>query len=131
MNLIPTICELLGVEIGEEFVANERIVKFTDKALIFHSCNDRWCNAECTLYGLIVGIYKVKKLPFEPKDGEKYWTVYWKEIGDMPCAIYEIWRGDSCDFANKVSGQCFRTEAEAEKHKYEIYEKLTGRKWEK
>ena len=23
-----------------------------------------------------------------------------------------------------------RTEAEAEKHKYEIYEKLTGRKWE-
>jgi hypothetical protein len=33
-------------------------------------------------------------------------------------------------YAIKHSGNCFRTEAEAEKYKYEIYEKLTGKKWE-
>ena len=34
------------------------------------------------------------------------------------------------DYCYKACGNCFRTEAEAEKHKYEIYEKLTGKKWE-
>lgn len=134
MNLIPKIAEMLGVEIGEEFEANGKTVKFTEDGLIRYNKDgigrEWWSNAECTLIGLINGTYEVKKPPFEPKDGEKYWTVYWKGIVDMPCAVYETWRGDSCDFANKVSGNCFRTEAEAERHKYEIYEKLTGKKWE-
>lgn len=132
MNLIPKICELLGVEIGEEFgiISFEGVYKFVDYGLLKKRDNE--CGWETTgdLRGLITGEYEVKKLPFEPKNGERYWTVYWKEIGDMPCAVYETWRGDSCDFANKVSGNCFRTQAEAEKHKYEIYEKLTGKKWE-
>ena len=34
------------------------------------------------------------------------------------------------EYMCKYCGNCFRTEVEAEWHKYEIYEKLTGKKWE-
>ena len=130
MNLIPKICELLGVEIGEEFeIENDACLhRFTENGLEYKVC-DVW--SACARLNLILnGTEKIIKLPFEPKDGETYWTVYWKGIVDMPCAVYETWRGDSCDFANKVSGNCFRTQAEAEREKYNIYEKLTGKKWE-
>ena len=136
MNLIPKICELIGVEIGENFKIKNgvsAIYKFQGSGLYTKKQTEDsyWCVCnDITLRDILVGIAKIEKLPFEPKDGEKYWTVYWKGIGDMPCAVYENWRGDSCDFANKVSGNCFRTEAEAENHKYEIYEKLTGKKRE-
>jgi len=140
MNLIPKICELLCVEIDEEFkisqngevIDNGTLYKFNGAWFFKHNNDtDDWdlC-CDSTLLLLLNGHIEIFKLPFEPKDGEKYWTVYWKGIVDMPCAVYGTWRGDSCDFANKVSGNCFRTEAEAEKHKYEVYEKLTGKKWE-
>ena len=141
MNLMPKIAEMLGVEIGEEFKlkqttgdiksAKYRFRNIGDQIIYEHTdfCGD-WTMCSAEDVGLLVlGKHEVVKLPFEPKDGEKYWTVFWKGIGNMPCAVYETWYGDSCDFANKVGGNCFRTEAEAEKHKYEIYEKLTGGKW--
>lgn len=131
INIIPKIAELLGVEIGEEFEVENDVClhRFTENGLEYRVCGV-W--SACARLNLILnGTEKIIKLPFEPKEGEKYWTVYWKGIGDMPCAVYETWRGDSCDFANKVSGNCFRTEAEAEAHKFEIYEKLTGAKWAK
>ena len=141
MNLIPKIAEMLGVEIGEEFdlcngmdssIRMGCIYKFSNDCLMCADEDDKDCfgvASDKTLRCILNGSLKIIKLPFEPKDREKYWTAYWKGIVDMPCALYEIWCGDSIDFANKVSGNCFRTEAEAEKHKYEIYEKLTGKKW--
>ena len=135
MNLIPEIAKVLGVEIGEKFKVTRYanvVFRFDETSLQFYSnLTNEWRETSDELYKMIMkGDTEVKRLPFEPKDGEKYWTVYWKGIVDMPCAVYENWRGDSCDFANKVSGNCFRTEAEAEAHKFEIFEKLTGKKWE-
>jgi hypothetical protein len=136
MNLIPIIAKELGVEIGEEFRikdesgVDEDFHRFTDCRLEYYDQAMCSWQESAMIIKLIDGSAEVVKKPFEPKNGERYWTVYWKEIGDMPCAVYEIWRDDSCDFANKVSGNCFRTKTEAEMHKYEIYEKLTGRKWE-
>ena len=134
MNLIPEIAKVLGVEIGEKFKVTRYanvVFRFDETSLQFYSnLTNEWRETSDELYKMIMkGDTEVKRLPFEPKDGEKYWTVYWKGIVDMPCAVYETWRGDSCDFANKVSGNCFRTEAEAEAHKFEIFEKLTGKKW--
>ena len=136
MNLIPKIAEMLGVEIGEEFKVtqyNNVVFRFDETSLQFYfHLTDEWRETSDEFYKTIMkGDTEVERLPFEPKDKEKYWTVYWKGLGDMLCAVYKTWRGDSCDFANKVSGNCFRSEAEAKKNKYEIYEKLTGRKWGK
>ena len=136
-NIMPEIAKLLGVEINEEFYIKDATGKdddlhrFTSETFEYYDQSmGEWCET-LRFVDLVCGLAEIVKKPFEPKNGERYWTVYWKEIGDMPCAVYENWRGDSCDFANKVSGNCFRTEAEAEAHKFEIYEKLTGAKWEK
>ena len=73
-------------------------------------------------------ISKIEKIPFKPKKGNSYWSVRWncdQEISIIP----SNWANDDIDYRMLYCGNVFRTEAEAEKHKYEIYEKLTGKKW--
>jgi hypothetical protein len=133
MNLIPKICEMLGVEIGEEFkiVPLDGIYRLSDFGLqtkIFLNSGERWESSKY-MTQLLTGQYQIKKIPFEPKDGEHYWRVRWDGFA---IAAFRVTFLDSHDenYLFKYAGNCFRTEAEAEKHKYEIYEKLTGKKWE-
>jgi hypothetical protein len=63
------------------------------------------------------------------KDGEHYWRVRWDGFAIAAFRVTFLDSHDE-DYLFKYAGNCFRTEAEAEKHKYEIYEKLTGKKWE-
>jgi hypothetical protein len=142
MNLIPMIAKELGVEVGEEFNAKHvnigkiltnskeepAIFKFGNDGL-YAKCSDG--SGDFFLIGMgnfLKGDYEIVKLPFEPKEGERYWYVYWGteyiKVTDIP------FEDDDMHYHHKYCGNCFRTEAEAEKHKFEIYEKLTGRKWE-
>ena len=132
MNLIPKIAELLNVEIGEEFrlhwngVEQTGIFRFTNYRLE-SKFRDKEDWGECSvLTELLNGGITIIKLPFKPKRGEVYWFVSLrtKQVG------FNEWVGRSWDYMAKYCGNCFRTEAEAEKHKFEIYEKLTGKKWE-
>lgn len=138
MNLIPKIAEMLGVEIGEEFdlcngmdssIRMCRIYKFSDSCLMCADEDDKDCfgvASDKTLRCIINGSLKVIKLPFEPKKGDKYFII---SVVDKTVFPF-IWDGTTTDYCYKACGNCFRTEKEAEKHKHEIYEKLTGRKWE-
>lgn len=128
MNLIPKICEMLGVEIGEEFKVENDVClhRFTENGLEYKVCGV-W--SACARLNLILnGTEKIIKLPFKPKDGEDYWSVGWRNNQDI-VVIDGMWTSDDIDYRNLYCGNCFRTEAEAEKHKREIYEKLTGKKW--
>ena len=141
MNLIPKIAEMLGVEIGEEFdlcngtdsnIRMGRIYKFSNACLMCADEDDKDCfgvASDKTLRCMLNGSLKIVKLPFEPKELERYWYVYWGteyiRVTDIP------FEDDDMHYHHKYCGNCFRTEAEAEKHKYEIYEKLTGKKWER
>ena len=131
MNLIPKLAELLGVEIGEEFkiMPLDGIYRLSDFGLqtkLSLKAGERW---ELSRYmtPLLTGQYQIKKIPFEPKDGEMYYTVAWdREKIWCPDAT---WREYGEHYCRKYCGNVFRTEKEAEAHKYEIYEKLTGKKW--
>ena len=132
MNLIPKIAEMLGVEIGEEFkiMPLDGIYRLSDFGLqtkLSLKAGERW---ELSRYmtPLLTGQYQIKKIPFEPKDGEYYWRVRWDSLAIAAFRVTWIDSSDQ-DCLYKYAGNCFRTEAEAEKHKYEIYEKLTGKKW--
>jgi len=134
MNLIPKLAELLGVEIGEPFeitsVVNEKgnYFYFSETELLEHVEGKTPDYAQYrVLADLIYGDKKVVKLPFEPKRGKKFYKVC--VSGGKLTACGDIWADYLVDYALKYCGNCFRTEAEAEKHKYDIYEKLTGRKW--
>ena len=139
MNLIPKIAEMLGVEIGEEFKISQQGEVLDDGAL--YKFNGKWFLREekgkngdwkvCIngeLNQILNGYVEIVKLPFEPKEGESYWHVYWGteyiRVADIP------FEDDDMHYHHKYCGNCFRTKAEAEAHKYEIYEKLTGKKWE-
>lgn len=133
MNLVPLIAEKLGVEIGEEFEANGKTCKFEKDGLI-HYNNDGhgkewWCRAECTMFGLLTGEFEVKKPPFDPEEGEQYWVATWDTQETTLTTCRAIWHNRADCYADKYVGNRFRTEAEAEKHKFEIYEKLKGKKW--
>ena len=137
MNYIPQVAKMLGVEIGERFTIKEYeglTYYFTENALMLNHPNYSSFPAYRDLADLIYGISKIVKIPFEPKMGDKYYAITWSrnennEICE-PTISSIIWNGDMVDYAGKAIGNVFRTEAEAEAHKYEIYEKLTGKKWE-
>ena len=138
MNLIPKICELLGVEIGEEFrikwptckKPNEEFYKFTKDGFCYYDqAMCEWVDSLACV-DLISDKAEVIKRPFEPKDGERYWYVYWNFTLEYPCVTDIVFKDSDMCYYHIYCGNCFRTKAEAEKHKYEIYEKLTGRKWE-
>ena len=134
MNLTPMIAKELGVEVGEEFkvsIFKLSLWKFDSYKglLVKHNEMQDWVEACGEQYmKLLNGFYQIEKLPFEPKKEEKYWYVWWNS--QYIETTYTFWQGEVSNFSDKYCGNCFRTEAEAEAHKYEIYEKLTGRKWE-
>ena len=140
MNLIPMIAKELGVEVGEEFNlinTETKILNITEctptKYRLNNDCptiieyyipaGDRWSRSTA-LFNILNGNLEIVKLPFEPKQGEKYWYAGYIRVMEIP------FEDDDMHYHHKYCGNCFRTEAEAEAHKYEIYEKLTGRKWE-
>lgn len=135
MNLIPKIAELLGVEVGEEFKikgSDSSIFKLEGTGLFSRKNTDDsiWCvTMDLTLRDIIVGVSEIEKIPFEPKNGERYWYVYWNSNAPID-TTYTYWYGAVGNLADKYCGNCFRTEAEAEREKYNIYEKLTGKKWD-
>lgn len=128
-NLMPLICEMLGLEIREEFKVENDVClhRFTENGLEYKVCGV-W-NACARLNLILNGTEKIIKLPFEPKRGEAFWEVYWEEDSDIDVTENE-WTGNSDDYLKKQCGNCFRTKAEAKAHKHEIYEKLTGKKLE-
>lgn len=137
MNLIPKLAEMLGVEIGEEFLLKAPFPNSGDitidspyrfrERLELKISEDEWKTSNYALEQLILGNFEIVKLPFEPKDGEMYYTVAWdREKIWCPDATWHEYGEHYC---RKYCGNVFRTKKEAEAHKYEIYEKLAGKKW--
>jgi hypothetical protein len=136
MNLIPMIAKELGVEVGEEFRIkdesgiDEDFHRFTDCGLVYYDQAMCEWQESARIIDLIDGRAEVVKKPFEPKDGERYWYVYWNYTLEYPCVTDIAFEDSDMCYHHIYCGNCFRTKTEAEMRKYEIYEKLTGRKWE-
>lgn len=138
-NLISNIAWFLGVELGEEFklrilekeVCEPGIYKFDlgeglvkkDKNGVFNS------NSSIEFEDLCLGNYEIVKLPWEPKEGEQYWTISFVK-NRYPFVESYIWDSDDIDFMKLKLCIAYRTKAEAEAHMAWDYEKLTGKKLE-
>jgi hypothetical protein len=73
-----------------------------------------------------LGDVEVIKIPFEPQEGEKYWS-YW---GDWEIEYY-LWEGKrTVAQLRKACGCVFRTEEEAIKARPAKYKELTGKEWQ-
>lgn len=119
---------MLGVELGEEFSLknnktnelNECRYKITQEEGIMYSIDrEKWVRS-AVLMSIINGSYSVVKLPWKPKNDEKFW--YYSETINQ--ATYHKWSFGNYDLCLWKLGNCFRTEEEAEAKGKEIVEQI-------
>lgn len=117
-NLIPEIARMLGVEVGEKFGIKGYkglVYKFVDDELIVNSTDDKGCSgltANMTLVSLLKGKREIVKLPWKPREGEKYWTFGSAQL-QWNVTSY-CWYGNPDDVAMFKAGWIYRTREEAE-----------------
>ena len=120
-NLIPEICKMLGVELGEEFKIKgheEWFYKFdNDRGLMFkHNDDVKMPVAPVSVYvaflALLRGECEIIKLPWKPKKGDIYFT--FELLGDK-WGVRPSWRGGfPYEYALLEKGWIYRTKGEAE-----------------
>lgn len=134
-NLMSQIIKMLGLEYEEEFkircldaeTCQSGVYKFTENEGLMEKNKQGKFYTNCTNFeDICLGNYDIVKLPWEPKDGEKYWTIRFVGI-DKPSTDSYIWTSHSSDFAYLRLGIVYRTCEEAEAHLEEDYERLTGK----
>lgn len=125
-NLIPEICKMLGVELGEEFKIDRDDRTYWLDLDGLHSGE---CVAEdeddAMLHDLLCGEVEIVKLPWKPNPGEYYYT--YNSLWEI---INVSWRDDLYDLCWQKLELVFRTEEEALKERSRIYKEWTGEEWE-
>lgn len=131
-NLMPDVAKLLGVELGEEFIIEnkdrkETVVLAADGFHVIQPNNAVGPDHSKLLSKVLQGFYEVKKKPWEPKEGEYFYypDVKRKAVCRLP------WDSQFFDFAMKALDMVYRTQEEAEARLREDYERLTGKKLDK
>lgn len=113
MNKYKDVAKLFGLGLGESFYIDDYgkaiIFRFTDKGLIQVEDGHEFPAEDDTLNSLLSGEYKVKKVPYKPAYGDRYFT-----YGDSEEIYYNNWTFNVTDFANFFAGLVFKTEEEAE-----------------
>ena len=127
-NLMLEVAKLLGVNIGEEFIIEnkdrkETVVLAADGFHVIQPNNVVGPDHGKLLSKVLQGLYEVKKIPWEPKKDERY---YIPSVSNQ-CVQKYFWHECTLDFAMKALGMIYRTKEEAEAHFAEDYEKLTGK----
>lgn len=121
-NLIPEIAQMLGVAIGEEFKVKGYELTYMitdDKGLM--ATNDSpetgWKPANAAnalLVTLLNGRDEIVKLPWKPKEGEKYWGFWYSSLNDAWIVLLYTWGNNPADFAFYKAGWVYHTKEEAE-----------------
>lgn len=127
MNYYKQIAEMLGLELGQEFVITDLdgkrkdtiTYKFIEDGL-FSKANNLSVKVTLILDLLLTGKCKAVPKPWKPKYGEQYWCYSTKINGTCCNTFWEYTK----DYAMWKSGNCFRTKEEAETKGKEIMEKL-------
>lgn len=130
MNYYKQFAEMLGLELGEEFILTDSYgkrkdgytYKITKNGILYKSqINDDWYGERSeTIERILEGYDKAVPKPWKPKDGD----AYWKWATDVELALFKRWNGASTDFACWKLGNCFKTSKEAQSKGKEIMEAI-------
>lgn len=118
-NLIPEIAKMLGVELGEEFQIkgyDGLIYKLTDAGLELTTVDGqktKWFDRGA-LNSLLKGKLEIVKLPWKPKEGERYWGFWYSSLNDAWIVLLYTWGNNPADFAFYKAGWVYRTKEEAQ-----------------
>ncbi len=114
-NYMTGVAKLLDVEVGEIFSIDQTsplpIFRFTDKCLQKSTGSDIWITANsATLCKLLDGRLSIRKLPWKPTKGEKYYVsdIFTRDLWDC-----YSWDDDENDEELYKRGVVFKTTEEA------------------
>ena len=110
-NYMADVAKMLGVELGEEFKidGSNLIYKFLENGLYFR-CIEGWLPAIYQFLDLIKGELEIVKLPWQPKEGDRYYF----PVDGFTITSCAIWCDSTLEYALKEAGMIFKTKAECE-----------------
>lgn len=128
MNYYKKIAEMLGVELGEEFSLKENKTKnivrprykITQEEGLMYSVNRNEFARSLLLLSIINGSYSVVKLPWKPKEEERYW--FYSVLLNQ--AVSRKWIDENYALCLWKCGNCFKTEKEANEKGKEIMKQI-------
>ena len=127
-NFMAAVAKLLGVELGEEFIienkdSKETVVLAADGFHVIQPNNVVGPDHGKLLSKVLQGLYAVKKIPWEPQEGDMYYVLNTRALFIESF----MWDNGTFDYLAKNMGIIYRTKAEAEAHLEEDYKRLTGK----
>lgn len=123
-NYMQDVAQMLGVEFEEEFHLNDSNVfyKIANKGL-YYKFNTTWYPSSNDLFvKLIMGEVEIIKLPWQPKEGDRYYF----PATDFQYSCPDAWDNHPIDFALKEAGMAFKTKEECEAALPELRKKYLG-----
>lgn len=130
MNYYKQFAEMLGLELGEEFVLtdsygerkDEDTYKITENGLYYRIPQSIYWFTESAniIERLLNGDVKAVPKPWKPENGDRYW--YYSEALDEENCV--MWKGEFSDLLLWKAGNCFRTDKEAATKGKEIMEQI-------
>ena len=134
-NLMPEVAKLLGVDLEEEFKFKgmNAVGKITENGFKYRHPKEKFWRTTSDPTDILTGVLEVEKLPWRPKANEDYFYVGWLYDGKHWRFCIEATYFDAIetrDNLNVDTGNCFRTCKEAEAAQFDVFERLTGKKWE-
>lgn len=119
------VARMLGVELGEKFNVSscgQTLYKLTEDGLSCLVC-DKWVEqADFAFMALIKGKYKIIKLPWQPKNGDRYYF----PVDGFTITSCAIWCDSTLEYALKEAGMIFKTKEECEAALPELHKKYLG-----
>ena len=114
-NLIPEICKMFGVELFEEFkIEGDNRTYWFDLDGLHSGEYVAEDEDDAMLHDLLCGEVEIVKLPWKPKEGEKYWGFWYSSLNDAWILCLYTWGNNPTDFAFYKAGWVFHTKKEAE-----------------
>ena len=128
-NVMEKVAELLGMELGEEFIIEnadrkETVIIAADGLHVIQPNNVLGPQNWKLFSKVLEGLYDVRKKPWEPAFDEHYYCLN----VNKKAVIEDTWLGNTSDYTLKALGMVYRTREEAEANFAKDYEKLTGKK---
>lgn len=127
-NYMQDVARMLGLELGDEFKFRDYnnldyYGKITDKGVYIRSeVKKDWRYDGTVLQDILTRAYKIEKLPWQPKVGDKYFY----PNAEFEHAWCSEWKNYSLDFALKDAGMLFRTAEACEAALPELRKKYLG-----
>lgn len=125
-NYMQDVARMLGVELEEEFRIKETltksIYKITSSGLLGKCDGKDWKHENYALASLLIGVYHIIKLSWQPKEGE----VYCRPMDGFEDVDFDNWSNHPIDFALKEAGMAFKTKEECEAALPELRKKYLG-----